>query len=140
MKLVRSSVKCQENGDFHKVPADELSPVTSSRTFATWGIDLMGPFLTALAQLRLITSIDYFTKWIEAEALAIITAAWYEKFFWRQMINRFGIPEVVISDNGTQFSDKKFRGLLEGLRFSTDPPPSNTLKPMVRWKPPTTSS
>ncbi|XP_016206967.1 uncharacterized protein LOC107647407 [Arachis ipaensis] len=37
------------------------------------------------------------------------------KFMWRQVITRFGIPEVVISDNGTQFTDKKFMEFLSGL-------------------------
>ncbi|XP_057734067.1 uncharacterized protein LOC130949335 [Arachis stenosperma] len=45
------------------------------------------------------------------------------KFMWRQVITRFGIPEVVISDNGTQFTDKKFTEFLTGLgirqRFSS---------------------
>ncbi|XP_057730557.1 uncharacterized protein LOC130945880 [Arachis stenosperma] len=45
------------------------------------------------------------------------------KFMWRQVITRFGIPEVVISDNGTQFTDKKFTEFLSGLgirqRFSS---------------------
>ncbi|XP_072062334.1 uncharacterized protein [Arachis hypogaea] len=31
------------------------------------------------------------------------------------VITRFGIPEVVISDNGTQFTDKKFMEFLSGL-------------------------
>ncbi|XP_016192920.1 uncharacterized protein LOC107633838 [Arachis ipaensis] len=31
------------------------------------------------------------------------------------VITRFGIPEVVISDNGTQFTDKKFTEFLTGL-------------------------
>ncbi|XP_072058228.1 uncharacterized protein [Arachis hypogaea] len=34
---------------------------------------------------------------------------------WRQVITRFGIPEVVISDNETQFTDKKLIELLNGL-------------------------
>nr|XP_025678207.1 uncharacterized protein LOC112778053 [Arachis hypogaea] len=34
---------------------------------------------------------------------------------WSQMITRFGIPEVIISDNGTQFTDKKFMEFLAGL-------------------------
>ncbi|XP_057758227.1 uncharacterized protein LOC130978282 [Arachis stenosperma] len=70
-------------------------------------------------QLRyLIVAIDYYTKWIEAEPLASITATQCRKFVWRQIITRFGIPEVIISDNGTQFTDKKFRELLEGLHVS----------------------
>ncbi|XP_072076605.1 uncharacterized protein [Arachis hypogaea] len=35
-----------------------------------------------------------------------------------EIITRFGIPEIVISDNGTQFTDRKFREFLEGLRIS----------------------
>ena len=42
--------------------------------FIQWGLDIMGPFPTALRQLKfLIVSIDYFTKWVEAEPLTTIT-------------------------------------------------------------------
>ncbi|XP_057734476.1 uncharacterized protein LOC130949887 [Arachis stenosperma] len=34
---------------------------------------------------------------------------------WRQVIARFGVPEVIILDNGTQFDDKKFEDFLAGL-------------------------
>ncbi|XP_016162743.1 uncharacterized protein K02A2.6-like [Arachis ipaensis] len=35
--------------------------------------------------------------------------------FLVEVITRFGIPEVVISDNGTQFTDKKFTEFLADL-------------------------
>ena len=42
--------------------------------FAQWGLDIMGPFLTGVRQQKfLVVGIDYFTKWVEAEALATIT-------------------------------------------------------------------
>ena len=42
--------------------------------FAQWGLDIIGPFLTMVRQLKfLLVGIDYFTKWVEAEALATIT-------------------------------------------------------------------
>ncbi|XP_016173360.1 uncharacterized protein LOC107615856 [Arachis ipaensis] len=60
---------------------------------------------------------------VEAEPLANILSVNCQKFMWRQMIPRFGIPEVVISDNGTQFTDKRFGEFLTGLvikqRFSS---------------------
>ena len=41
--------------------------------FAQWGLDIVEPFPTATRQLKfLIMGIDYFTKWVEAEALATI--------------------------------------------------------------------
>ena len=42
--------------------------------FAQWRLDIMGPFPTAIRQLKfLVVGIDYFTKWAKAEALATIT-------------------------------------------------------------------
>ncbi|XP_072081081.1 uncharacterized protein [Arachis hypogaea] len=78
------------------------------RPFAQWGVDLLGPFPPGPGQVKyLIVAIDYFTKWVEAEPLASISAANCQKFMWKQVVTRFGIPEAVISDNGTQFTDKK---------------------------------
>ncbi|XP_025664392.1 uncharacterized protein [Arachis hypogaea] len=107
---------CQENANFHKAPASELSLLTSTRPFAQWGVDLLGPFPVGPGQVKyLIVAINYYTKWIEAEPLASLSSSNCKKFMWRQVITHFGIPEVVISDNGTQFTDKKFTEFLTGL-------------------------
>ncbi|XP_015937141.1 uncharacterized protein LOC107462965 [Arachis duranensis] len=88
-EFVKKCIKCQQNANFAKAPASELSVLTISRPFAQWGVDLLGPFPVGPGQV----------------------------------ITRFGIPEVVISDNGTQFTDKKFTEFLSGLgirqRFSS---------------------
>ncbi|XP_072084471.1 uncharacterized protein [Arachis hypogaea] len=63
----------------------------------------------------LIVAIDYYTKWIEPEPLANISSANCQKFIWRQVVSRFGISKVVISDNGIQFADKEFGEFLSGL-------------------------
>ena len=48
--------------------------MTAPWPFAQWGLDIMGPFPTALRQLKfLVVGIDYFIKWVEAEPLATIT-------------------------------------------------------------------
>ncbi|XP_057721018.1 uncharacterized protein LOC130935331 [Arachis stenosperma] len=88
-EFVKRCVKCQQNANFARAPASELSLLTTSWAFAQWGVDLLGPFPVGHGQV----------------------------------ITRFGIPEVVISDNGTQFTDKKFTEFLNGLgirqRFSS---------------------
>ena len=69
----------------------------------------MGPFPIAVQQLKfLIVGIDYFTKWVEAEALATITEKNMRSFVWRSIICRFGIPRVLISNNGKQFDNDFF--------------------------------
>ncbi|XP_020985712.1 uncharacterized protein LOC110274775 [Arachis duranensis] len=101
-EFVRKCVKCQENANFHKASPTELSLLTSSRPFTQWGVDLLGPFPVGPRQVKyLIVAIDYYTKWVEAEPLAIISSSNCRKFMWRQVITQFGNPEIVISVNGT---------------------------------------
>ena len=48
--------------------------MTALWPFAQSGLDIMGPFMIIIRQLKfLVVGIDYFTKWAEAEALATIT-------------------------------------------------------------------
>ncbi|GAU34804.1 hypothetical protein TSUD_394300, partial [Trifolium subterraneum] len=68
--------KCQRHADMHLAPANELKTMISPWPFAWWGIDILGPFPTAARQVKyLIVAVDYFTKWIEAEPLAKISAS-----------------------------------------------------------------
>ena len=61
----------------------------------------MGPFPVGTKQAKfLVVSIDYFTKWVEAEPLATISEKNVKSFVWKAVICRFGIPRVLISDNG----------------------------------------
>ena len=52
---------------------------------------------------------DFFTKWVEAEALANIRNADAKRFVWRNIVTRLGVPRVLISDNGLQFDSKAFK-------------------------------
>lgn len=46
--------------------------------------------------------VDYFTKWVEAEALANITKANTFKFIWENIIHWSEVPNSTIPDNGIQ--------------------------------------
>ena len=59
----------------------------------------------------LIIAIEYFTKWIEAEPVAQITAHKVQHFVWKNIVWRFGVPRRLISDNGTQFASHQLRNL-----------------------------
>ena len=63
----------------------------------------------------LLIAIDYFTKWVEAEALVTITEARIQNFVWKNIICRFGIPWTIISNNGQQFDSQSFRDFYSGL-------------------------
>ena len=44
----------------------------------------------------LLVVIDYFTKWVEAEALSTIMEAKIQNFIWKNIVCRFGIPRTII--------------------------------------------
>ena len=70
----------------------------------------MGPFPMAVKQLKfLVVNINYFTKWVEAEPLATIMEKSICTFVWRNIICRYGIPSVLVFDNGKQFDNDAFR-------------------------------
>ena len=66
---------------------------------------------------------DYFTKWVEAEPLANIRNVDVKRFIWKNIVTRFGVPNVLILDNGLQFDSKAFRKYCSDLgiknRYST---------------------
>nr|GEW84210.1 reverse transcriptase domain-containing protein [Tanacetum cinerariifolium] len=66
----------------------------------------------------LIVAMDYFTKWIEAKAVATITGGQVKKFVWDNIVCRFGIPGEIVSDNDKQFSDNPFKDWCDKLNIT----------------------
>ena len=70
---VKSCDKYQRFSNVIIQPIEKLIPMMAPWPFAWWGLDIMRPFLTVVRQLKfLVVGIDYFTKWVEVEALATI--------------------------------------------------------------------
>ena len=67
----------------------------------------------------LVMGIDYFTKWVEAEPLVKITQQNVKNFVWKSIVCRFGVPRVLVSDNGQQFDNTPFREFCEQLGINT---------------------
>ncbi|GMH01827.1 hypothetical protein Nepgr_003666 [Nepenthes gracilis] len=103
----------------------ELHYLQSPWPFAQWGLDILGPLPMAAGQRKfLIVGIDYFTKWVEAVPLAKITEQNATKFLRQGIVCRFGIPEVVVTNNGTQFTGKRFTKLEDAGGSWTEELPS----------------
>ncbi|KMT08060.1 hypothetical protein BVRB_6g144140 [Beta vulgaris subsp. vulgaris] len=56
-----------------------------------------------------IVAVDYFTKWVEAEAMRGITTNDVKGFVWKNLSTRFGMPQSIVFDNGPQFETPKLR-------------------------------
>ncbi|KAL2227023.1 UNVERIFIED_CONTAM: Retrovirus-related Pol polyprotein from transposon [Sesamum indicum] len=116
--FVRRCEKCQKFASqihTHVVP---MTPVSITCPFDQWGIDIMGHFPPARAQKKFaIVAVEYFSKWVEAEAVSKITEREAINFIWKNIVCRFGIPRVLISDNGTQFQGRKITSWLQELKI-----------------------
>lgn len=77
--------------------------------FLSMGINIVGPMPVAPGGVKfLVVAIDYITKWVEAKLLASVTGRHMEKFVWEHIIYRFGVPHIIISDNGKKFAEGVF--------------------------------
>ena len=62
-----------------------------------------------------IVALEYFTKWIEAKALAKITSGTLISFICQRIIYRFGVPAYITVDNRKQFDYTDFRNFWSEL-------------------------
>ncbi|XP_057545947.1 uncharacterized protein LOC130824940 [Amaranthus tricolor] len=105
--LIKRCPECQYHSKIGRKPSNYLTAIQAVLPFDKWGMDLLGPFPPAKGQRKfIIVAIDYFTKYVEAEALSSITDKQVCQFIWRNIITRYGIPRVNITDNGRQFVSK----------------------------------
>jgi hypothetical protein len=109
-EMVRVCDACQRFTRVSNSPPEYLHSVTSPWPFAKWGVDIVGPMPPGKGNRKfIVVAVDYFTKWVEAEALAAITIENVIKFLWKSVICRFGIPYAMVTDNGKQFDCDRFR-------------------------------
>ena len=114
--LVKKCRICQEHAKISRLPSEPLTSITSPWPFQQWGLDILGPLPIDKGQCKfIIVAVDYFTKWAEAEPLATITEQKIRNFVWRAVICRFGIPRALVSDNGKQLDNVKFRNFCAEL-------------------------
>jgi transposase InsO family protein len=78
-------------------------------------MDIMGPFPHAVGGFRfLYVAIDKFTKWSEATPVVKINKQSAVKFI-KSIICRFGVPNRINIDNGSQFTSGAFQGYCKDL-------------------------
>lgn len=78
------------------------------------GVDILGPFSEFYRGNKCVfCAMDYFTKWPEAYALPDQEPETVADALVEGMISRFGVPDVIHSDQGCNFESRLF-AVLEG--------------------------
>ncbi|GKC71976.1 reverse transcriptase domain-containing protein [Tanacetum coccineum] len=112
-EVVDKCDSCQIHIPVPRLPKTRLTSIMSPWPFYQWGLDILGPLPEGPCKLKfIIVAIDYFTKWIEAKPLAKTTGKEVQKFVWENIVRRFGLPRVIVTDNGTQLVNDPFTSWL----------------------------
>jgi transposase InsO family protein len=118
--IVRTCQGCQFYARQTHLPAQALQTIPITWSFAVWGLDLVGPLQKAPGgYTHLLVAIDKFSKWIEVRPLNSIRSEQAVAFF-TNIIHRFGVPNSIITDNGTQFTGRKFLDFCEDHHIRVD--------------------
>ncbi len=99
----RNCGNCQRVNLDAVVP-QSLKPIPVYGVLQRWHIDLIGPFpTTARGNKYGIVGIDSVSKWTEAGALPNKTADNVKRWFWENIVCRYGTPQEIETDNGDEF-------------------------------------
>ena len=115
---VKSCKPCQENKK--SPPVAPLHPWEfPGRAWSRLHIDFAGPFLGKM----FIVLVDAHSKWLEVAAVPSCSASSVIRFL-RTVFATHGLPDQIVSDNGTAFTSDEFQAFLKknAIRHTTSAP------------------
>jgi hypothetical protein len=108
--VMRSCEACQKFSPRSGNPSQFTKLIAHTWPLQRWGLDIVKPLPTAQGNLKFtFVAVEYFTMWIEARVVSIITSKTAQKFFWQNIICWFGVPSELTVHNGKQFDSQDFR-------------------------------
>ncbi|XP_075097932.1 uncharacterized protein LOC142175249 [Nicotiana tabacum] len=111
IRYVQKCHQCQIHGDFIRVPLNELKVMGLPWSFATWGMDVIGPIELATSNRHhfILVAINYYTKWVETSTYKAVTKKVVAHFVRNNIVYRFGIPESIITHNDVNLNSDLMR-------------------------------
>jgi len=102
----RKCKTCQTCAYRQIIPTNLLELVMVEGPFQQWGIDVISEINphSPIQHRYIITSMDYFTRWVEEVPLRQVNKNHVIEFLEQNIIIRFGIPSSLVFDNASYFS------------------------------------
>jgi hypothetical protein len=102
-----------------------------------WGLDIVGSLRKVpRGYTHLLVAIDKFSKWVEVRPITNLRVEQAVTFF-TDNVYRFGVPNSIITDNGTQFTGRKFLEFYDKSTSAWTRQLWHIHRPMAKWSVPT---
>jgi transposase InsO family protein len=119
-EIVRTCEGCQFYAHKSNLPAHVMQTIPVTWPFAVWRLDIVGPLRKAPeGYTHLLVAIDKFSKWVEVRPITNLRAEQAVTFF-TDIVYRFGVPNSIITDNGCQFTGRKFLEFCDKFHIRVD--------------------
>lgn len=113
-EYVRTCTICKESkANFQNMQQPMRENIPFERPFQKVYIDFLGPYVRSRCNNSYIFIVlDHITKFVLLKPLAKATSKHVIKFLMDEVFHKFGVPEILMSDNGQQFVGKDFSNFL----------------------------
>jgi hypothetical protein len=116
-KLVSTYEACQKFSHRYKATAQPWQSISPFWPLQQWGIDIVGKLTPTQGNYTIaIVAVEHFTKWVEVKPLMNTTSATIQKFFWQNIICRYGVPQQITIDNAKYFDSAMFNDFCHQIR------------------------
>ena len=114
-KFIQTCQSCKECKPTNQILRPTMgAQVQTARAFQKIYIDFLGPYTRSKNQNSYILIVlDHQTKFVLLKALRNATSKLVIKFLTEEVFYKFGVPEVIHSDNGKQFISNEFKIMTE---------------------------
>lgn len=107
-KYVRKCETCQRFKPLQQAPAGKMISSPASQPWHTVCADFVGPLpRSSHGNTILIVFHDKFSRWAEFVAARQATTKTFIKAFRERILGRFGVPHILLTDNGSQFTSRE---------------------------------
>jgi transposase InsO family protein len=111
-RYCESCPDCQESKGLQRKRITALKPIVSTRPHEILEIDYLKLSKANTGETGVLMMIDHFTKYCVAVAVHDMDAKAAVNAVWVHWVARFGCPEMLQSDQGSQFESKLFEQLM----------------------------
>lgn len=115
-KYVRKCEVCQRFKPLQQAPAGKMHSSQVAQPWHTVCADFVGPLPRSIhGNTTLIVFHDKFSKWSEFVAARQATTKTFIKAFRERILARYGVPHILLTDNGAQFTSRECHKYFQSL-------------------------